>query len=227
MLNGHTRIYTDSVPGNLPLLRKQTSAKRAYLGAKRAFDLLAAAILAPFALTIVGIMAVLIRMDGGDAFYGQPRLGKDGKIFTLWKLRSMVPNAEQRLSEYLRENEAARIEWNKAQKLKNDPRITPLGWFLRKYSIDELPQLLNVFFGQMSLVGPRPMIPEQRREYPGTAYFDMRPGLTGLWQISERNECSFSDRAMYDTRYSEIMSFRTDLRILASTTAVILRGTGC
>jgi len=198
----------------------------AYPTAKRGFDILVVVLIGPFALLLVGLLALIIRMDGGTAFFCQARLGKNGRLFGLWKLRTMVPNAEQLLSVYLDENPPARIEWDTTQKLRNDPRITRLGAYLRKYSVDELPQLLNVLIGDMSLVGPRPMIPEQRQYYPETAYFGMRPGLTGLWQISERNDCSFAERAMQDTRYARTMSFATDLRILLMTPAVVLRGTG-
>jgi lipopolysaccharide/colanic/teichoic acid biosynthesis glycosyltransferase len=165
-------------------------------------------------------------MDGGQAFFRQPRVGKGGRLFNLWKLRTMAPDAEMRLQEYLAADPLARLEWDAKQKLANDPRVTKLGRYLRKYSIDELPQLLNVFRGDMSLVGPRPMLPEQRQQYPGTAYFNLRPGLTGLWQISERNNCTFVERAMHDTRYSAMMSFGSDLWILSQTPLVVLKGTG-
>lgn len=197
-----------------------------YFVAKRCFDVSATLLVAPFALTIVGMVALLIWMNGGKAFFSQPRIGKGGRIFNLWKLRTMAPDAERKLQEHLAADPLARVEWETQQKLRNDPRITRLGRYLRKYSIDELPQLLNVLVGDMSLVGPRPMLPEQRQQYPGTAYFDMRPGLTGLWQISERNGCTFVERALYDTRYSGMMSFSTDLWILLRTPMVVLRGTG-
>ena len=197
-----------------------------YPAVKRGFDLVVTLLMAPFVLFLVGVLAQLIRRDGGSAFFRQPRVGKDGRILNLWKLRTMVPDAEQRLAAHLEENPVARIEWDTTQKLRHDPRITTLGAYLRKYSIDELPQLLNVLLGDMSLVGPRPMMPEQQRYYPETAYYDMRPGLTGLWQISERNTCSFADRALHDTRYARTMSFATDLWILLRTPTVVLRGTG-
>src|SRR5690606_7861082 len=111
-------------------------------------------------------------------------------------------------------------------KLRHDPRITWVGRFIRKYSIDELPQLLNVLTVDMTLVGPRPFLPEQRQHYPGAAYYSMRPGLTGLWQISERNGCTFAERAMHDTRYAAIMSLATDVKIMLKTVSVIFRGTG-
>jgi exopolysaccharide production protein ExoY len=197
-----------------------------YPSAKRGLDVLLTLAVAPLALVLIGVLAQLIRRDGGPAFFCQPRVGKDGRVFKLWKLRTMMPNAEQRLAAYLDENPVARNEWDTTQKLRHDPRITWLGAYLRKYSLDELPQLLNVLQGDMSLVGPRPMLPEQQKHYPESAYFRMRPGLTGLWQISERNSCSFAERAMHDTRYARTMSFTMDLRILLMTPAVVLRGTG-
>lgn len=117
-------------------------------------------------------------------------------------------------------------EWESTQKLKHDPRITRFGRFLRKSSLDELPQLWNVLKGDMSLVGPRPMLPEQRGLYPGLAYYELRPGLTGTWQVSERNESTFSKRAEFDRGYFESLSFLGDLNVLARTVSVVLRGTG-
>lgn len=197
-----------------------------YLTAKRGFDILVTLIIAPVAVVIVGILALLIRLDGEKAFYCQPRLGVGGRVFKLWKLRTMVPDAERRLQNYLDANPLARLEWDRTQKLQNDPRVTTLGKYLRKYSVDELPQLWNVLLGDMSLVGPRPMLPEQWSHYPGSAYFTLRPGITGLWQISERNMSSFAQRATYDTRYAGMISFSTDLSILSRTIFVVLRGTG-
>lgn len=226
MLENYSSSYSPRLSVDTPSSDRRARPRSSYLATKRGVDVLVTLALAPFVLAIVGILALLIRLDGGAAFYRQERLGKDGRVFKLWKLRTMVPNAEQRLQEYLAGNAAARIEWEKAQKLKDDPRITAMGRYLRKYSLDELPQLFNVFLGDMSLVGPRPMCPDQRPQYPGTAYFTMRPGITGLWQVSERNACSFAERAVYDARYAGIMSFRTDLWILALTPLVVLRGTG-
>jgi len=235
-MNLMLREYYDSYPPGLNVESDSTEPmapdihathrRSIYPAAKRGLDILVTLIMAPFVLAVVGMLSLWIRQDGGDALFSQPRVGKNGRIFTLWKLRTMVPNAEQRLEEYLSENATARIDWNTTQNLRNDPRITPLGWYLRKYSIDELPQLFNVFIGDMSLVGPRPMMPEQRQHYPGRAYFAMRPGLTGLWQISERNGCSFAERAQHDARYAVVMSFATDIRILLMTPSVVLRGTG-
>lgn len=208
------------------LLAQNSRRSSRYAAIKRGIDVLLVLATAPLSLTIVGILAFFVRLDGGRAFYCQRRLGKDGRVFVLWKLRSMVPDADRRLQEYLAQNPEARAEWDLTQKLRADPRITWLGRYLRKYSADELPQLWNVFLGQMSLVGPRPMSPEQRALYPETAYFDMRPGLTGLWQIGARNGCSFAQRAAHDTQYARIMSFGTDIRILLMTAVVVVRGTG-
>jgi exopolysaccharide production protein ExoY len=120
----------------------------------------------------------------------------------------------------------ARGEWDKTQKLKKDPRITRFGRILRKTSIDELPQLFNVLMGDMSLVGPRPIMVEQKALYPGDLYYTMRPGLTGFWQISNRNHCRFIDRVRYDNAYYFAISLRTDLAVLWRTVGVVLRGTG-
>jgi lipopolysaccharide/colanic/teichoic acid biosynthesis glycosyltransferase len=205
---------------------KRTAPHAAYPLAKRSFDVFVVLLAAPFLIPIVGILAMLVRLDGGEAFFSQPRVGKNGQSFRLWKLRTMVPDAERCLGEHLAADPKAHAEWTAKQKLENDPRITRLGKYLRKYSLDELPQLWNIFVGDMSLVGPRPMLPEQRHRYPGTAYFNLRPGLTGLWQVTERNGCTFAERALIDTRYSSMMSFRTDLWILSRTPLVVLRGTG-
>ena len=194
---------------------------------KRILDLIGVLLLAIPAILIVGIFAILIALTGANPFYSQERVGKNGRIFRMWKLRSMVPNAKERLNEYLAQNPEARAEWDKTQKLKNDPRITKIGHFIRKTSLDELPQLLNVYIGDMSLVGPRPMMREQRTLYPGQAYYKLSPGITGFWQVSERNETSFAERAYYDTSYLQQLSFTTDLRVLLKTVAVVLRGTGC
>lgn len=225
MSEGNLR-YTLRFTEENPRYNRATKSRSFYFAAKRFFDIALTLGAAPFALVVVGIFALLIRLNGGKAFFCQPRVGKGGRIFNLWKLRTMAPDADKRLEEYLASNPSAQAEWELKQKLENDPRITWLGKYLRKYSIDELPQLLNVLVGDMSLVGPRPMLPEQRQHYPGTAYFDMRPGLTGLWQISERNGCTFVERSLHDTRYSSMMSFSADLWIILLTPMVILKGTG-
>jgi lipopolysaccharide/colanic/teichoic acid biosynthesis glycosyltransferase len=144
----------------------------------------------------------------------------------MWKIRTMVPQADRLLEAYLAENPEVRREWDLTQKLKCDPRITRFGGLLRKTSLDELPQLWNVFVGNMSLIGPRPMMVDQEGLYPGTAYYALRPGISGPWQVSKRNESSFAERAKYDTDYYLGLSFRGDLKILAQTVGVVLRSTG-
>lgn len=207
---------------------KTDSARRGlYRNAgKRALDITVCLLSAPFVLTIVGILALIVARDGGKPFYTQSRVGQNGRIYRMWKLRSMVPNADQKLEAYLASNPEAREEWDRDQKLKNDPRITSFGHFLRRASLDELPQLWNVLRGDMSLVGPRPMMTSQRELYPGRDYYDLRPGITGSWQVSKRNESTFADRAAFDSSYNKKLSFREDLRILVATVRVVLNATG-
>lgn len=193
---------------------------------KRLFDTLIVLLSVPVVLPIVLFLALLVALDGGRPFYSQKRIGKGGRLYTMWKLRSMVMDADEKLEAYLAGNPVARAEWDETQKLKNDPRITRLGRFLRRSSLDELPQLWNVLNGDMSLVGPRPMMVSQRDLYPGQAYYAMRPGITGMWQVSERNESSFADRARFDAQYERVLSFGTDIRLLAATVRVVLRATG-
>ena len=194
---------------------------------KRALDITLVLLAAPVVLPLIAILALCIRCDGAKAFYTQPRVGIDGRLFRLWKLRSMVPDADARLHAYLAGNPAARLEWDVTQKLKNDPRITRFGQFLRRSSLDELPQLWNVLIGDMSLVGPRPMMTSQVALYPGKAYYSLRPGITGHWQTAGRNRTSFEARADYDTAYERDLSMGNDLRILARTVTVVLKATGC
>jgi exopolysaccharide production protein ExoY len=193
---------------------------------KRWFDIAFVVMVAPFVLPVVLVLAGILKASGQSPFFTQERVGKDGLTFRLWKLRTMVPDAEARLREYLSNDAAARMEWEAYQKLSHDPRITSFGLFLRKSSLDELPQLWNVLIGDMSLVGPRPMMLDQRDLYPGSAYFSLRPGLTGTWQISDRNQSTFAQRADFDAEYDRNLSFGTDLRTLVATVGVVLRATG-
>lgn len=193
---------------------------------KRVFDLAVVVVAAPVVLPVILLLALLVASDGGRPFYSQLRVGRGGRTYRIWKLRSMVADADARLEAYLAENPAARHEWDTTQKLKRDPRITPFGRILRKSSLDELPQLWNVLMGDMSLVGPRPMMPCQEELYPGHAYYRLRPGITGPWQVSSRNSSTFADRARFDTEYDRDLSLPTDLRLLAATVRVVLRATG-
>ena len=193
---------------------------------KRALDILLVLAAAPLVVPVVLLLAALATLDGGPAFYSQDRLGLGGRRFRMWKLRSMVTDADAALAAHLAADPAARIEWDRDQKLRHDPRITWLGRFIRRTSLDELPQLWNVLTGDMSLVGPRPMLPEQRALYPGHAYFRLRPGLTGSWQVSDRNASTFAARADFDRAYDAALTLTADLTILVATIGVVLRATG-
>ncbi len=193
---------------------------------KRILDCVFVLLAAPVILPVVLMLGLLVRRDGGPAFYSQQRIGLNGRMFRIWKLRSMRVGADQLLEAHLAADPAARAEWQTTQKLKDDPRVTPVGRLLRKNSLDELPQLWNVLVGDMSLVGPRPMLPDQAPLYPGIAYYGLRPGITGFWQISRRNDTSFAGRAAYDTRYARRLSLGTDLKVLFATVWVVLYGTG-
>lgn len=193
---------------------------------KRIFDILFTLAIAPFVVPFVAAAAFLVAMDGHNPFYSQLRVGKDGKIFRMWKLRTMVNKADKLLDAYLAENPVAKLEWESTQKLKKDPRVTLVGRLLRKTSMDELPQLMNVLNGTMSVIGPRPMMVSQQDAYLGKGYYRLRPGITGLWQVSDRNECEFVGRVRYDDIYDRICSLRTDMWVLMRTAVVVIRCTG-
>jgi len=193
---------------------------------KRGFDLGFIVLSLPITVPIILFLAIGAARDGHNPFFWNVRVGKGGKTFKMLKLRTMVPDAERLLAEHLETNTAARQEWKATQKLKDDPRTTKFGRFLRKTSMDELPQLWNVIAGDMSLVGPRPMLPQQREMYPGMAYYFLRPGITGMWQVSDRNEVEFAKRAQFDRDYNDNLSFGFDICLLAKTVNVVLKGTG-
>ncbi|WP_457679912.1 sugar transferase [Thermovibrio sp.] len=200
---------------------------------KRIFDIV-------FSLFVIGItspLLVLIALvikftDGGSILFRQKRPGLNGKEFVLYKFRTMYPNNEEILEEYLRKNPKAREEWRIYRKLKTyDPRVTPVGRFLRKYSLDELPQFFNVLKGDMSVVGPRPYIYKELEEYKVSnkvreKLFSVKPGITGLWQVKARNEATFEDRIKLDLEYVDEMSFWLDLKIIIKTIWMMLTGKG-
>ncbi|SCM66086.1 exopolysaccharide production protein [Donghicola eburneus] len=200
-----------------------------YEGAlKRVADIILAILLLPMLLPIIGLLYLIIRSDGGPGFFGHKRVGREGKIFKCWKLRSMVPDAEEHLREHLANNPAAAAEWERDFKLRDDPRITRLGAFIRKTSLDELPQIWNVLRGEMSLVGPRPVTSDELSRYGAHqwAYLMMRPGVTGLWQVSGRNDISYDERVALDTRYCREVSAVQDAIILFNTIGAITKRTG-
>jgi exopolysaccharide production protein ExoY len=194
---------------------------------KRPLDMTLVLLTCPVVLPLVVLFALIVMLDGRNPFYSQQRIGRDGRIFRMWKLRSMVPDADQRLEEHLAQNPQARQEWDDTQKLRDDPRVTGFGRVLRACSMDELPQLWNVVTGDMSLVGPRPMMPDQQGMYSGQGYYRLRPGITGFWQTSGRNKTTFAARAWYDDRYERSLSFASDAAILLRTVSVVLGRTGC
>ncbi|MBU2982675.1 sugar transferase [Lentibacter algarum] len=193
---------------------------------KRIFDVVLTLLMILPALIIIVPFALLISLDGHSPFYVQRRLGKGGRVFAMIKLRSMCANAENRLQNYLNSDPERQSEWEKSQKLRDDPRITLIGNFIRRTSIDELPQLFNVLAGHMSLVGPRPMMEEQRSLYGAGEYFLMRPGITGSWQVSERNDVDFAERARFDTSYYQRISFWHDVVLLLKTAKVVVAARG-
>ena len=220
-------VPVETIDASITGARGQNTTHRPYrLAFKRVLDVLLVVVFLPVWAPILLVSVAILVLTGKTPFYTQMRFGQGGRNFRIFKLCTMVPNADEVLEDYLRVNPEARAEWNSTQKLKNDPRITKMGRFMRKSSLDELPQLLNVLIGDMSLVGPRPMMLSQASLYPGRAYFELRPGITGNWQISDRNECAFTDRAAFDDAYYRDLSFKLDMSILFGTISVVLRGTG-
>jgi lipopolysaccharide/colanic/teichoic acid biosynthesis glycosyltransferase len=197
--------------------------------AKRAMDIAIAGaallVAAPFFL----VVSLLVRADGGPAFYAHPRVGRFGRIFGCLKFRSMVVDSQVRLDALLAADPAAREEWEATRKLKNDPRITRIGRFLRATSLDELPQLINVLRGEMSIVGPRPVTQAELDRHYGAAaahYLTVRPGITGLWQVSGRSETTYDQRVALDVAYVSQPSLLADLRILLKTPVAVLSRRG-
>jgi Undecaprenyl-phosphate galactose phosphotransferase WbaP len=175
------------------------------------------------------VIALLIKLDSsGPVIFRQWRLGKEGKPFQMVKFRTMYSNAEEMLEESFAKNPELKWEWERYQKLKNDPRITKIGFFLRQFSMDELPQLWNVLKGEMSLVGPRPFFSDQLKDYGEVFghYVLVRPGITGMWQVSGRNRTSFAERAQWDQYYVRNWSFWLEIYILARTVWVVLKREG-
>lgn len=197
--------------------------------AKRSFDvssaLLAILILSPIFLMI---MALVKFNDRGPAFYGHRRVGHNGRTFHCLKFRTMVTNGDEVLRQYLAANPEAAEEWKATRKLKNDPRVTAIGNVLRKLSLDELPQLINIIRGEMSVVGPRPVVDEELNYYESAAsyYLSTRPGLTGLWQISGRNDVSYKERIDYDTQYVRNWSMMQDVCIIFKTIPAVCMSRG-
>ena len=197
-----------------------------YLFIKRLFDIIVAIIGILFLIPIMLVVKIMnvINKDFDPIFFTQERIGKDGKLFKFYKFRSMVPNADEILSKTLEMDKVAAEQWRKYQKLENDPRITKMGKILRITSLDELPQLINVLKGDMSLIGNRPYLPREKEDIG--QYFDTivktKPGLTGYWQVNGRSNTTFKERLKLEEYYSNHASLKMDIKILFKTVYVVL-----
>ncbi|MBY0421738.1 MAG: sugar transferase, partial [Parvularculaceae bacterium] len=195
---------------------------------KRAFDIAFSLTAIIFCAPMLLALYFLVRSDGGPGVFVQPRLGLGGRTFPCFKFRTMAVDAEARLAGLLDANPDLRVQWELSRKLSPDPRVTRFGVFLREKSLDELPQLFNILRGEMSVVGPRPIVSEERAQYgPDFAfYMSARPGLTGLWQVSGRSDLSYPDRVKLDVAYVETWTFWKDLKIVLRTFGVVAGGRG-
>ena len=204
------------------------AARGLALGVKRSFDVTVAVLLIVMMLPMLAVVAVLVAMDGGPVFFSHRRVGRNGKTFGCLKFRTMIPDAEHTLSQYLALHPEAAEEWKRTQKLEFDPRVTAVGKALRSSSLDELPQLINVLRGEMSLVGPRPVTEPELERYGAQSdyYKAVRPGITGLWQVNGRNELSYEQRISMDIDYVRNWSLLADARILFRTPKVVLSRDG-
>lgn len=216
-----------SASSSHPLL--MPAASTAALRSKRVVDVALAAMGLMVLFVLFAIIAIAIAAsDRGPVLIRHRRIGKDGVSFPCLKFRTMVTDADRALEQHLAENPAARVEWRETRKLKNDPRVTPLGRVLRDTSLDELPQLINILRGDMSIVGPRPIVADEAVRYGGAiAYYKaVRPGLTGLWQCSGRNDVGYEQRVMLDTRYVQTWSLTQDFAIIIKTIPAVLLSRG-
>jgi exopolysaccharide production protein ExoY len=199
------------------------------LAIKRAIDIVAALVFFTVFLPLFVAVALGVRWSShGPAFYSQARVGRHGRTFRFYKFRSMVVDSDEVLSTFLDSDSDAKSQWETYQKLSDDPRITPFGRFIRKTSLDELPQFWNVLKGDMSLVGPRPCMPGQERFYGRhwATYCALKPGLTGLWQVSGRNKLTYAERVRLDARYANEWTLWLDAKILLKTVKVVLTSDG-
>ncbi|HOK23497.1 MAG TPA: exopolysaccharide biosynthesis polyprenyl glycosylphosphotransferase [Candidatus Hydrothermia bacterium] len=215
----------------IPLLEFQNRLldPKAMFG-KRVLEIIFGLLILPVVLPIIFFFGILIKLDSdGPVFYMQERIGKDGKPFKCIKFRTMYRDADKRLKDILEADEKAREEWEKYFKLKEDPRVTKVGKFLRRTSLDELPQVFNVLKGDMSFIGPRPVVKKEIEQYyrdKAQYYYEVRPGITGLWQVSGRNELDYERRVRLDVWYVLNWSLWLDLIILLKTVKVVFSGKG-
>jgi lipopolysaccharide/colanic/teichoic acid biosynthesis glycosyltransferase len=226
---GDVQIVGTEVPHVFAEVRRSGSAKADHRQwqqvSKRSLDIVLAAAMLLVLLPLLVVIALIVWSDGKNPIFGHARVGRHGKPFRCLKFRSMVPNAEQALAKLLAQDPAAAELWRTTRKLQHDPRITPIGKILRSTSLDELPQLFNVLRGEMSLVGPRPVVQAELVEHYGAAafaYLSVRPGITGLWQVSGRSNTSYTERVAFDVQYVQTFSLWEDLKILTKTVPAVL-----
>lgn len=209
----------------------ESSVETAPIGGfvKRGFDIVGASAALILLSPLLLMLSLLVKFsDGGAVFYGHRRIGRGGRIFQCLKFRTMVENGDEVLEAHFIARPESREEWDATRKLKNDPRVTRVGQVLRKLSLDELPQIINILQGDMSIVGPRPVVKDELDIYGPCAvfYLQSRPGLTGLWQISGRNDTSYAKRVALDRHYVENWSFSTDLVIIIKTIPAVCTSRG-
>lgn len=201
-----------------------------HLPVKRTFDIIFSVLVLFFAFPLFISLAILVRLSSkGPAIYAHERVGRAGKPFKCFKFRSMYPDADVRLKELLAKDPLLKAEWDQNHKLKNDPRITPIGRFIRKTSLDELPQFLNVLKGDLSVVGPRPVVQAEVVKHlkeKAPKILSIRPGLTGIWQVSGRSNTSYHERILLDEKYVDTHNFWLDLKLIAKTLPAMLASRG-
>ena len=223
-------ISTSLVPFQNDALYKSKFQIKIEALLKRTVDILGGicGIIALIPLTVAIYIANFISEDRGPLFYSQLRIGKDGKLFKMYKFRSMIVGADEKLKHYLNENEEARKEYKKYKKLKQDPRITKIGKFIRRTSLDEFPQFINVIKGEMSLVGPRPYLPREKKDMNGYYKYitQCKPGITGYWQIHGRSGVTFDERVDMDMKYYFNHSLKQDAKILLKTGKKLVKKEG-
>lgn len=212
---------------NAALLNRQVGGLGSR-AAKRTLDIVGSLGLLALFSPLIAVIIVILKREGGGVLFRHHRVGRHGELFQCLKFRTMIPNADRVLSDVLSGDETLKEEWLRDYKLKDDPRVTRLGRFLRRTSLDELPQLWNVLRGDMSLVGPRPVVREELIRYGRMAsvYTSTRPGLTGLWQTSGRNQIDYRRRVAMDVYYVRNRSLLLDIWILLATTKVVVTGHG-
>lgn len=227
------------IPQALPLRQSQSAAhgrsasvvsgRFQYRIVKRALDIALVILFIPIWFPVVCIVALAVHLDSsGAVLFSHRRLCQNGDFFSMWKFRTMCTDSAEILQEHLRNDEKARLEWSQTHKLVNDPRVTRVGYYLRRFSLDELPQLFNVLDGSMTLVGPRPITVAEIDKYQDTfdRYCEVKPGITGLWQTSGRSHLSYEERVQLDNRYVEDWSLKFDCVLLCRTILSVARSHG-